>query len=71
MPEGMYGKQIGYVLQNDVYYDQNIPSGSRVMSIFTNLSWTDGLTDSHSGYSAHLQVVQYCLDFKHMLYRHG
>ena len=43
---------------------QNIPSGSRVMSMYTNLYQMD----SHSDYSAHLQVVQYCLDYDHMLF---
>ena len=34
------------------------------MSIFTTGLYTDGpLNDSHSDYSAHLRVVQYCLDF--------
>ena len=35
VPEEMRGKQIGHSLQNDAYLDQNIPCGSRVMSIFT------------------------------------
>ena len=31
----------------------------------------DGRTDSYRDYSAHLWGVQYCLDFKRMLFRHG
>ena len=36
-------------------FDQNIPFGSRVMSIFTKSYHTD----SHRDYSAHLRVVKY------------
>ena len=39
-------------------FDQNIPCGSRVMSIFTNLPRADGRTDSHRDYSADPRVVQ-------------
>ena len=62
--------QIGYFLQNDAQMDQIIPCCSRVMSILTSWPWADRQTDSHSDYSAHLWVVQNCLDFKHVLYRH-
>ena len=48
---------------NDAYLDQNIPYRSWVINI------SKPRTDSHSNYSAHMWAVQYCLDYKHMLYR--
>ena len=36
-------------------FDQNIPCGSRVLSI---LLTANGGTDSHSDYSAHMWIVQ-------------
>ena len=47
--------------------DQNIPCGSRVMSIFTNLPRMDGQmdggTDSHNDYSADPSVMQYAINY--------
>ena len=40
-------------------FDQNLPCGSIVMSIFTNCLRTDAQTGSHNDYSAYQQVVQY------------
>ena len=39
------------------HFDQNIPCGSRVMSIFTRIDRRMGGT--HSDYSVHMRVVQY------------
>ena len=40
----MCGKRIGQFLQNDAYFDQKVPCGSRVMSIFTDWPRTGGRT---------------------------
>ena len=37
-------------------FDQNIPSGSRVMNSFT-IKFVNVQTDSHSDYTAHLQFA--------------
>ena len=42
------------------HFNQNIPCGSRVMAFsLTADGWTDGRTDSHSDYGAHMRVGQY------------
>ena len=44
-------------------FDQNIPSGSRVVNIFINYKWMDGWADSHNAYSADPRVVQLVYTF--------
>ena len=47
------------ILQNDIYFDQNIPCGSRVISIFTNCKGMHERTDSHRDNSAHLRLTEF------------